>query len=107
MSDFPEIEYKPVEIIEPQSDALALLQQVYRHPGLPLFVRMRAATAALPFERPKLAVIANLGPGIAASMEAKLRERRLRVIEAKSMEVSPVTLPAPPSKDAKGFRRRI
>jgi hypothetical protein len=92
------LEATEVQVIEPAPDALVLLQQVYRCTSMPLPVRMRAAMAALPFERPKLAVIAQLGSGFANSMEAKLRERIERrrmaeprvVIEAKPAEPLPV-----------------
>ncbi|MFB9262837.1 hypothetical protein ACFFWD_06565 [Bradyrhizobium erythrophlei] len=71
--------------IELASDATSLdfLQAVYRDEGLPLSTRMRAAIAALPFERPKLAVIANVRD-FAAQMEAAQRARGMSpVIDAK------------------------
>jgi hypothetical protein len=40
--------------------SLAFLQAVYCNDGLPLHVRMKAATAALPYEHPKLAVTVAL-----------------------------------------------
>jgi hypothetical protein len=50
--------------------SLELLQAVYSDPGQPISRRMRAAIAALPFEHPKLSVVANLeGNGFAAELE--------------------------------------
>jgi hypothetical protein len=45
------------EVVEHGADALAFLRAVYLNSKLPLPVRMRAAEAALPFERPKLAAV--------------------------------------------------
>ena len=65
MSNFPEMEYKPIEKIEavevePQATSLDLLQAVYRNPQVPLSVRMRAAGMAIPYEYPKLSVVASV-----------------------------------------------
>src|SRR5262245_47157255 len=57
--------------------AIDLLRVVYRCAGLPLATRMRAAMAALPFESPKLAVIAQ----VQENDLAELLDRRLRKIE--------------------------
>lgn len=61
---------------------LTFLRSVYADPNQPMNRRMRAAIAALPFEHPKLAVIASLdaGPGFAARLEAAIA-RSGRMIE--------------------------
>jgi hypothetical protein len=65
-------------------DALGYLQAVYRGRIIAESQRMRAAIEALPFERPKLAVVANVH-SFASQMEAIARERRPggNVIDAK------------------------
>jgi hypothetical protein len=91
MSNFPEMEYKSMEqTIELPENAtsLTLLQQVYRNPSLPLPTRMRAATAALPHEHPKLSVTAVVSEGDFADQLEKAIER--------SRKVSPTLIEAKP-----------
>jgi len=71
--------------LPPDATSLDFLQSVYRDHGQPLSVRMRAAIAALPFERPKLAVVATVG-SFAAEMKTIARERgRSMVIDARPL----------------------
>jgi hypothetical protein len=46
--------------IGPDGTSLDLLRAVYRNSALPLPVRMRAAIQCMPFESPRLSVIANV-----------------------------------------------
>jgi hypothetical protein len=61
--------------------SLGLLQSIYRSPTMPLSVRMRAAIEALPFEHPKLSVIASLNGGDFADRLEKAFTRSGKVIE--------------------------
>lgn len=86
----PVIEYDEAEPIV-ASSSLEFLQKVYADPAQPISRRMRAAIAALPFEHPKLAVVASIGPnsGFAAQLEEAFARSR-KVIEASaSNEDSP------------------
>ena len=69
-------------------DALGFLRAVYLNPSLPLPIRMRAAEAALPFEKPKLAVTAHIDPG------GDWAERLGRAVE-RSNAVRLIAPPAP------------
>jgi hypothetical protein len=54
-----------VDWVTTDSDALACLQAVYQNPQSPEGNRIKAATAALPFERPKLSVQVSVqGPAV-------------------------------------------
>lgn len=68
----------------PADTSLDLLCAVYRDASLPLTTRMRAAIAALPFEHPKLAVVATIpGGNLSARLEAAMiRSGRAIVIDA-------------------------
>jgi hypothetical protein len=71
--------------------SLDLLQAIYRSPYEPIHRRMRAAIAALPFEHPKLAVVAHAhGGGIGDRLEAAMRRvragRQGTLIEAEATE---------------------
>jgi hypothetical protein len=99
MSNFPEMEYKPrVEVdeieIKPEATSLDLLQAVYRNPDVPLPVRMRAAGMAIPYEYPKLSVVASI------SDPAAFAERLERCIQRSGIrplmiEHAPQPKPAP------------
>jgi hypothetical protein len=63
--------------------SLDFLRQVYRDPTQPITRRVRAAIAALPFEHPKLTVVADVqGHGFAEGLERAII-RSGKVIEVK------------------------
>jgi hypothetical protein len=66
---------------EPSS--LDFLRAVYRNNDLPLSVRMRAASIAIHFEHPKLAVIGHVGEdgSFAERLERALTRSGVKVIE--------------------------
>ena len=67
--------------------SLDLLQQVYRNPSLPLMTRIRAATAALPHEHPKLAVTAMVtSDDFAIQLDNAIK--RSRQVETKPITVT-------------------
>jgi hypothetical protein len=69
--------------------ALGLLQAIYKDPNLPLPVRHRAARDALPYEAPRLSVVANVSEGLGDRLDALLKrriaytEQAMKQIEAK------------------------
>lgn len=62
------------------ASSLDLLQAVYRDAAQPLSVRMRAAIAALPFERPKLAVTASVNAFFGRRMELAMERRGVSAV---------------------------
>jgi hypothetical protein len=103
--DFPEMEYKPAaEAVElPEGiDALGLLQMEYRGKITLTYAQRRAAEACLPFERPKLGVIATTNLNADSFAEALDRaiarsQIGLKVIEHHPDEgEKPAPQPLPP-----------
>jgi hypothetical protein len=94
MSNFPEMEYKPPIVDEVEVDAnatsLDLLQAVYRNPDVPLSVRMRAAGMAIPYEMPRLSVVASINDpaGFAERLERAIERSGVRplMIEHRAIE---------------------
>jgi len=117
--------YKPPEPNEvlPDIDAHSYLQGVYRGLIKPNHTRIKAAIAALPFEKPKLAVIAKLRDGgglgdrLIRAIEDAKRIQSARVIEhqqvieaPKEAQVELVTsedMSAPMARLDQGRRRRF
>ncbi len=97
MSDFPEMEYKPIEEGEavelaPGETSLHFFQKIYRSIRQPMSRRMRAAEFALQHEHPKLGAIATTsmnGQDFASLLENAIkrsgREREVKQIEAHAL----------------------
>jgi len=84
-ADPANLEPKTDEAIEvaPDGTSLDLLRAIYRRADLPLSTRMRAATAALPHEHPKLAVTTVVNAGdFADQLERAVERSRMTMIEA-------------------------
>ena len=85
------IEDNDPEAIElaPDPISLDLLQAIYRSSSLPLHTRMRAASIAIAFESPKLAVTAVVNE----QNFAEVLERRLKRIA--ELEATPINASKP------------
>jgi hypothetical protein len=67
----------------PPGCALEYLQRIYKNPLMPLSVRMRAATVALPFETPKLIATANVSPQeFSIALEKAINRSGVRLLMA-------------------------
>ena len=71
------------------ASSLEFLRAIYADPGQPMQRRLRAAIAALPFENPKMAVVASIkgNAGFAARLEAAIMRSR-KDIECKAYETA-------------------
>ena len=102
--------------------SLDFLRAVYANVDLPLSVRMRAASMAIPFEFPRLAVTAFIPEGgdFAQQLDRRLKRRReLKLIEATAIEAKPINgdeglkqhspdeLKAPEPVPDRRFRKRV
>jgi hypothetical protein len=74
---------KLLEALSDERGCLLVLQQIAHNEKLPHITRLKAASAALPYERPKLAITAVTSEtDLFAILEAKRQERRrLKLIE--------------------------
>jgi hypothetical protein len=95
-------------------DALDYLRGVYRGKIVAESQRMRAAIAALPFERPKLAVTANVHSFAAQMEEIGRRSGKSNVIDAQAryntsepLKIEAKSAPIQTDPGAGGFRRRL
>ena len=98
---------RPEEIVlERGATAHDLLRIIYSCPDLPLTMRMRAAMAALPFESPKLAMVAQVNEqGFAELLDRRLKKmEEARLIEHQSPAVE---VKAPPPRIPDRRYRRI
>src|SRR6516225_6882224 len=95
--------------IGPNGTSLDLLQAIYRDPGQELYVRMRAAMAAIPFEMPKLLATAQITEKDFATLLDQRLERMKR-IEAngnKLIATQPQAQPEPVDRPAGAPLARI
>jgi hypothetical protein len=101
MSNFPEMDYKPIASDEPETielgpgeTSLHFFQRIYRSIRQPMTRRMRAAEFALQHEHPKLGAIATAsmnGQDFASLLERAIRasnkEAEVKQIEAQATEI--------------------
>jgi hypothetical protein len=100
MSNFPEMEYKPIapvdEIeIKQEATSLDLLQAVYRSPNVPLSVRIKCAGLAIPYEFPRLSVVASVNDPEAFAERLERCIQRSGIRPSLMIEHAPQPKPAP------------
>ena len=83
------------EAIDNPEDGLILLQAIYRNPEVALPVRMKAAVEALPYERPKLSVTANVSGDDFAEMLDRAIARSGNGAEVKQIDAHAGASPSP------------
>jgi biotin carboxylase len=93
MSNFPEMDYKPIateELVELASHETSLdfLRKVYRSVKQPMSRRMRAAIEALPHEHPRLGAVA-IGSMNGQHFASMLERAIERSAKAKLIELQP------------------
>ena len=69
--------------------SLDFLQAIYRDPTQPIQRRMRAAQAAIPFEHPRLAVVATTSSDDLADRLQKAIEGTAKIINTRPTQVLP------------------
>ena len=92
MTDFPEMEYKPIADgeglqVPPDIEPVEFLMAIYRDPRQPMNRRMKAAIEAAQYRQPKLGVVAttNLDSRDFARLLDKAIERSNGVREVKAL----------------------
>jgi hypothetical protein len=87
--------------IKQEATSLDLLQAVYRNPDVPLSVRMRAAAMAIPYEMPRLSVVASIHDpaGFAERLERAIERSGVRPL---MIDHAPQPRPDPPKSDVTG-----
>jgi hypothetical protein len=95
-----------------KATSLDFLRAVYMNAELPLSVRMRAAGMAIPYEYPKLSVVASVNDPTAFAERLERAIQRSGVsplmIEAKPKEIEPPQVDHNlPTLRIGGFKRRV
>src|SRR5205085_10012866 len=98
MTDFPLMQYKPVEKedVLPDIDAHGYRQGVYRGLIKPNNSRLRAALAAIAYERAKLAVVATTTSDDLVERLERARDASMKTIDQRPTQVleAPKTIEA-------------
>ena len=99
-----------MEEIGAVENAHALLVAVYRNPDIPLSVRMRAASLAIAYEMPKLAVVAQITENdFAAVLERRIQRLQEmeagKLIEARPQPTAVEVKPPLPHTNDRRYRR--